>query len=206
VATAGEQTVLFRDNEGLAHELLATQVQDEPLAARHPEIPDEFALQGFEGVRAYATRQQASAGLFEGTLGFSGGPDAWRVDGDSRHGQFIFDAAPEGPPRPGGGTVHHVAFAAEPDEIEAWHERVAASRLAHPTQVVDRFYFRSVYFREPNGVLFEIATRGPGFAVDEDAAHLGERLSLPPDFEALRTRLGGILTPLPYPPPWRAAD
>ena len=69
--------------------------------------------------------------------------------------------------------------------------------------MIDRFYFRSVYFREPNGVLFELATRGPGFAVDEDAASLGERLSLPPDFEALRERLKDVLRPLPYPPAWR---
>jgi glyoxalase family protein len=65
------------------------------------------------------------------------------------------------------------------------------------TPVIDRFYFRSIYFREPSGVLFEIATIGPGFAVDEDAEHLGERLSLPPRFEALRPQLEATLTPLP---------
>jgi glyoxalase family protein len=65
--------------------------------------------------------------------------------------------------------------------------------------VIDRFYFRSVYFREPSGVLFEIATIGPGFAVDEDAAHLGEHLSLPPRLEPLRARLEKVLTPLPAP-------
>ena len=70
---------------------------------------------------------------------------------------------------------------------------------AHPTPEIDRFYFRSIYFREPSGVLFEIATIGPGFAVDEDEAHLGERLSLPPRFEPLREQLEGTLTPLPYP-------
>jgi len=70
---------------------------------------------------------------------------------------------------------------------------------ARPTPVIDRFYFRSVYFREPSGVLFEIATIGPGFAVDEDGAHLGERLSLPPRLEPLRARLERELTPLPAP-------
>jgi len=84
---------------------------------------------------------------------------------------------------------------------EAWRSRVAAAG-ARPTPVIDRFYFRSVYFREPSGVLFEIATIGPGFAVDEDAAHLGEHLSLPPRLEPLRARLEGALTPLP--PPGRA--
>src|SRR4029077_7275174 len=70
---------------------------------------------------------------------------------------------------------------------------------AHATPIIDRFYFRSIYFREPSGVLFEIATIGPGFAVDEDAAHLGEHLSLPPSFEPLRERLEATLTPLPDP-------
>ena len=69
--------------------------------------------------------------------------------------------------------------------------------------MIDRFYFRSVYFREPSGVLFEVATRGPGFAVDEDAATLGERLSLPPDYERHRERLKDILTPLPDHTAWR---
>jgi glyoxalase family protein len=94
--------------------------------------------------------------------------------------------------------VHHVAFAARAEDEEAWRARVADAG-AHPTHVIDRFYFRSVYFREPSGVLFEIATIGPGFAVDEDPDTLGERLSLPPRFETLRQRLEGILTPLPYP-------
>jgi glyoxalase family protein len=69
----------------------------------------------------------------------------------------------------------------------------------HPTPVIERFYFRSIYFREPSGVLFELATIGPGFDVDEDAAHLGERLSLPPRFEPLREQLENTLTPLPSP-------
>ena len=71
------------------------------------------------------------------------------------------------------------------DEHEAWRERVRQAG-AQPTPVIDRFYFRSIYFREPSGVLFEIATLGPGFAVDEPLEHLGEQLSLPPDFEHLR--------------------
>jgi glyoxalase family protein len=84
------------------------------------------------------------------------------------------------------------------EEHEAW--RAAVERAgARPTPVIDRFYFRSIYFREPSGVLFEIATLGPGFATDEDPEHLGERLSLPPDFEHLRDRLEPVLTPLPNP-------
>jgi glyoxalase family protein len=84
------------------------------------------------------------------------------------------------------------------DDHEGWRERVIAAG-GRPTPVIDRFYFRSIYFREPSGVLFEIATLGPGFAVDEDAERLGERLSLPPAFEHLREEVERRLTPLPNP-------
>ena len=94
--------------------------------------------------------------------------------------------------------MHHVAWASLPDEHEAWRERVARRR-APDRRVIDRFYFRSIYFREPSGVLFEIATIGPGFATDEPLEHLGERLSLPPDFEHLRAQVEPMLTPLPNP-------
>jgi glyoxalase family protein len=96
----------------------------------------------------------------------------------------------------GAGTVHHVAWASQMDDHAAWRERVEAAGMA-PTPIIDRFWFRSVYFREPSGVLFEIATLGPGFTVDEDLETLGERLVLPPKFEPLRDRLEEILTPLP---------
>ena len=88
------------------------------------------------------------------------------------------------------------------EDEEAWRERVAASG-ARPTPVIDRFYFRSVYFREPSGVLFELATIGPGFTADEPLETLGERLSLPPDYESLRDRLEQTLTPLPDTQRWR---
>ena len=84
------------------------------------------------------------------------------------------------------------------DEHDAWRERVAAAG-APPTPVIDRFYFRSIYFREPSGVLFEIASLGPGFTADEDLATLGEGLSLPPNYEHLRDKLVDVLTPLPDP-------
>ena len=84
------------------------------------------------------------------------------------------------------------------DEHAAWHERVTAAGM-HPSPIIDRFWFRSIYFREPNGVLFEIATLGPGFSLDEDPEHLGETLILPPAFEHLRSQVEPILTPLPTP-------
>jgi glyoxalase family protein len=84
------------------------------------------------------------------------------------------------------------------DEHTGWRDTVLAAG-GHPTPVIDRFYFRSIYFREPSGVLFEIASMGPGFATDEAPEHLGESLSLPPAFEHLRAQLEEILTPLPNP-------
>ena len=199
VALAGDSLV-FADPEGLEHELVAASVSDAPLQATSSEVPAEYALQGFEGVRAYSADPSASAGLLLDGLGFeTTDGSTWEVRGERRGGFYAYDIAPpEAVASQGAGTVHHVAFASEMDEHESWRTR-AAEAGAHPTPVIDRFYFRSVYFREPSGVLFEIATIGPGFAVDEDAAHLGERLSLPPRFEPLRERLENTLTPLPYP-------
>jgi glyoxalase family protein len=82
------------------------------------------------------------------------------------------------------------------DDHPAWRERVVQGG-GRPTPIIDRFYFRSIYFREPSGVLFEIATLGPGFATDEPLEHLGEALSLPPAFEHMRAQLERVLTPLP---------
>ena len=205
-ATVTADSLLFADPEGLAHELVHVATDDEPLSASSPEIPPEHALQGFEGVRAYSSAPARSERLLGETLGFkrvSG--EHWEVRGERRRGFYAYDPAPpEINRRQGAGTVHHVAFASLMDDHEAWRLR-AAQGGAHPTPVIDRFYFKSVYFREPSGVLFEIATIGPGFAVDEDQAHLGERLSLPPRFEQLRDQLEGELTSLPYPPDWRTA-
>src|SRR5438094_262238 len=117
---------------------------------------------------------------------------AWRVASDA------FGAPPSEHGMPGAGTVHHVAWASLYDEEDAWRQRVEAAG-ARPTPIIDRFYFKSVYFREPSGVLFEIATIGPGFTADEPLETLGERLSLPPDYEHLRERVEPLLTPLPNP-------
>jgi glyoxalase family protein len=189
----------FADPEGMGLELAVVETGDEPLVAEHPEIPSEYALQGFDGVRAYAADPSPSRQLLEKALGFEpSGERSWEVRGELRGGSYAYDVPPEAPGIPGAGTVHHVAFASTPTEHEAWRRR-AVSGGAHPTPVIDRFYFRSIYFREPSGVLFEIATIGPGFATDEPEDHLGERLSLPPDFEHLRARLEPVLTPLPDP-------
>jgi glyoxalase family protein len=199
-----EGSLVFADPEGLHHELVPTTSEDEPLTADSPEVPREQALQGFAGVRAYSSAPARSERLLGETLGFkrrSG--ENWEVKGDHRGSFYAYDPAPPEINRTqGAGSVHHVAFASLMEDHDTWRLRVAQSG-SRPTPVIDRFYFKSIYFREPSGVLFEIATIGPGFAVDEDAEHLGERLSLPPRFEPLRPQLEDTLTPLPYPPAWR---
>ncbi len=187
-----EAGLRFSDPEGLDHELVVSDSSDPPLTAKAPDIPEEFALQGFEGVRAFASNPSASRPLLEQTLGFEGD----ELRGELRGGRYSYDPPPEVDPIPGAGTVHHVAFASYIDDQDGWQQRVADAG-APVTPVIDRFYFRSIYFREPSGVLFEIATMGPGFGADEDPEHLGERLSLPPKFESRREELERTLTPLP---------
>jgi glyoxalase family protein len=197
-------SLLFSDPEGLEHELIKSSSEDEPLSAVSPEIPNEHALQGFEGVRAYASQPLRSEHLLAEGLGFTRrAGEQWEVRGDQRGSVYAYDPAPpEINRRQGAGSVHHVAFASRMEDLDGWRDRVTAAG-ARPTPEIERFYFKSVYFLEPSGVLFEIATIGPGFAVDEDEKHLGERLSLPPPFEPMREQLKAKLTPLPYPPQWR---
>jgi glyoxalase family protein len=192
-------SLLFADPEGLALELLVEETDDEPLVARHPEIPEEHALQGFAGVRAYTDDVEQSRPFLKDVLGFAASSDgpSFESRGERRGSFYVYDEAP-GEGMGGAGTVHHVAWSSPIEEHEAWQRRVADAG-ARPTPVIDRFYFRSIYFREPSGVLFEIATLGPGFTADEPLESLGESLSLPPNYEPLRDRLEQVLTPLPDP-------
>ena len=193
-----EEALRFSDPEGLGHELRVSRAPDEPLVAEQPDIPAEVALQGFDGARAYASKPEASTELFEQALGFQRRSNGWEVRGDDRGGLYGFDPAPEERGLQGAGSVHHIAWASQIEEHEAWRDR-AISGGAHPTPVIDRFYFRSIYFREPSGVLFEIATLGPGFTVDEPLETLGEKLSLPPDYEHLREQVEPVLRPITNP-------
>jgi glyoxalase family protein len=197
--TRSARSLVFSDPEGLGLELRVVNTPDAPLTASHPEIPAQHAIQGFEEMRAYTSDPEGSRALLEAALDFErDGSAAWEVRGENRGGRYVYDAAPDERGIPGAGTVHHVAWASLDDEQVAWRDRVVAGG-AHPTPVIDRYWFRSVYFREPAGVLFEIATMGPGFAVDEDPAHLGERLVLPLKFENLRDQLASTLTPIHTP-------
>jgi glyoxalase family protein len=198
VEAVGE-SLRFANPEGLAHELVVSHVDDRPLVAHHPEIPQELALQGFEGVRAYTRSPETRSADFLEAVGFEQvRTHAWETRADSRGGWIEYAEPPEAPGVGGAGTVHHVAWASKMEDQQAWHDLVRDAG-GHPTEIIDRFWFRSIYFREPAGVLFEIATLGPGFATDEDPAHLGEKLILPPAFEHLRDKVEPLLTPLPDP-------
>jgi glyoxalase family protein len=189
----------FSDPEGLELELIVYDGPDEPLVAEFPEIPREHALQGFHGVRAFTADPRPSRRLLEDGLAFEpAGDGLWEARGDKRGSFYAYDDPPADRGIPGAGTIHHVAWASPMEEHEAWRRR-ALEAGASPTPVIDRFYFKSIYFREPSGVLFEIATIGPGFTTDEPLETLGEALSLPPAFEHVRPQVERALTPITNP-------
>ena len=194
-----EGRLLFADPEGLGHELVVREGGDEGLAAEHPEIAPDLALQGFDGVRAYATEAARSGALLEGALGArAAGEDAWELRGDRRGGTIAFDPPPAAPGRQSAGTVHHVAWGTTAAEHPRWLDRLREAGVSS-TPIIDRHYFHSIYFREPSGVLFEIADDAPGFTVDGPVEELGSRLILPPFLESRRAEIEDALTPLPDP-------
>jgi glyoxalase family protein len=192
---------VFADPEGLEHELFVADVPDRPLVAQAPDIPAEHALQGFHGVRAYSHRIERSVALLQ-RIGFArtGEDDsAWELAGAERRATLHYDVPPAQPGIQSAGTVHHVAWSAA-DDAELELLRGAAAHVgAHPTPIIDRQYFHSVYFREPSGVLFELATRDIGFDLDEPRDALGQELKLPPQYEPRRAQLEAALTPLVNP-------
>jgi glyoxalase family protein len=184
--------VRFADPEGLEQAIV---VADGPaLAAAAPDVPEAYALQGFHGVRAFSSNPEDSAALLE-RLGFTGEGRAWSLGG----ARWTYDAPPAVRGRQGAGSIHHVAWSAADDEELAAFGRRAAEGGARPTPIIDRQYFHSVYFREPSGVLFELASRDIGFEADEPLETLGTELRLPPQHEHLRPELERHLTPLANP-------
>jgi glyoxalase family protein len=197
VDRTGDGALRFADPEGMGLELRVEDVPDRPLPAVAPDVPSEHAVHGFAGVRAYSSHVEDSRPLLEQGLGFADrGDGRFEARGDVRGGWIAYEPPPAERGAPGAGTVHHVAWAIPLGEQDAWQEHVTRHG-ARATPVIDRFYFRSIYFREPSGVLFELATMGPGFAVDEDAARLGEKLALPPFLEPRREEIERAVTPLP---------
>jgi glyoxalase family protein len=194
-----ERSLRFADYDGLRFELVVGGDGNPPLTAEHPEVPAEHAILGIEGARAYGPHASVDEAFLTDTLGFTNvGTGEYRLAGDQRHFHWAYDPPPEGGGRQGAGSVHHIAWASEDADHLVWQQRVRDAG-GHVTEVRDRDYFKSIYFREPVGILFEIATLSPGFAVDEDPDHLGEQLKLPKMHEHLRQQLERMLVPVVNP-------
>lgn len=209
---AGYPSIRFIDPEGQRLALVAGGNDDGFVPWRHSPVPKEHQIRGLNHVTLAVDRLAPTARVLTEVLNF-------RPSGDYPDPEnpvlrtVVFETGPGGagtqvrveerpdlpPAQLGRGGVHHVAFRAPNDaEHRAWRDRVRSAGIGI-TDVIDRFYFKSLYFREPGRILFEIATDGPGFATDEDAAHLGERLALPPFLEPHRQQIEAGLRPLASP-------
>jgi glyoxalase family protein len=195
----GAGVLRFADPDGLQLELVVSTLGNPPLVASHPEILAEFAITGLEGARAYSAYAGVEEKVLTDTLGFSylGGGE-YVLEGSDRKFRWAYDPAPAARGAQGAGSVHHIAWASRDEDHLAWQTRVREAG-GYVTEVRDRDYFLSIYFAEPRGVLFEIATLSPGFAVDEDPEHLGEALKLPKQHEHLRSYLESTLQPVSNP-------
>ena len=201
VSVFGETTLRLRDPDGMMLALVG--VEDEGGDAwTGAEVPAEHAITGFHGVTLLLAEADATARILTDVFGYAETGregSAIRFAAGAALGRFVTLRAVGGflRGRPGAGSVHHIAFRAADDAAQA--AMVARLETAHGVRVTeqrDRNYFRSVYFREPGGVLFEIATDAPGFAVDEPVEALGHALMLPPGLEAHRTRIEAVLPAL----------
>ena len=201
----GERVISFEDPDGLGLELVSSaEAGDLPYWKEGP-IPAGHAIRGFHSVTLWERDYEKTARLMTEVLGFELVEDAgsrFRYSAGERGAGHLVDILSVSDGRQGltaAGTVHHIAWrAADDGEQVAWRDEVS-SRGFDVTPVMDRQYFRSIYFREPGGVLFERATDPPGFAIDEDAEHLGEELKLPPWLERRRGQLEEVLPPLRLP-------
>jgi glyoxalase family protein len=198
IGTERGETLVFADPEGLGHELVVSGAPDAPLRAEHPEVPAEHALQGFEGVRAYSAHPDGSAAMLERLMGAQRGEDGFELRGRRRGGWIAFDPAPAERGRQSAGIVHHVAWGTRDADLPEWIDRLDRAGVPN-SGYVDRHYFHSLYFREPGGVLYELATEEPGFTVDGPEEELGRTLILPPFLEHRRAEIEARLTPLPDP-------
>ena len=201
----GQPFIQFRDPDGLALELIESD------CARHDDrwtenpIPAEHALQQFQPPSLASDDREATAQLLTTVFGFTvtgneEGRTRLSLSQECTDKQIdLVDVPGKTPGLVAAGTVHHIAFrAADQDEQEKWRSRLYEAGL-HVTPIIDRQYFHSVYFREPGGILFEIATDGPGFATDEPADQLGENLKLPPQYESYRKAIAESLPVISLP-------
>jgi glyoxalase family protein len=212
IATVGGQEMLhFKDPEGQQIALVADNGEGvEPgVPWDDSPVPSEKQIRGLAHIRLTVFELRPTAAVLTDVLGFRKARE-YASPGSSEHQTIVFEAGsggpgtevhidtrPDLPPgRVGIGGVHHVAFRTPTDEEhQQWQQHISSARIG-VTPVIDRYYFRSIYFREPNHILYEIATDGPGFAVDEDAAHLGENLVLPPFLEPRREQIEAGLKPI----------
>jgi len=200
-ARFNDATLRFTDPDGLMLELIESDHVDDVDLNYESEVPKKFGIHGFHAPTLEVQRATKTESILA-LLGFDLiGEESSRkrfsvnakltsgcVDLVERpDGQFGINSA---------GTVHHIAFRCADDEEQLkWREQIAEHGL-HVTPVIDRFYFHSIYFRESGGILFEIATEGPGFTADEPAADLGETLKLPPQYEQHRAEIEQALPPI----------
>jgi glyoxalase family protein len=200
----GESVLPFSDPDGMALALVGIAgAEDEP-GWSNGEVPAEHAIRGFHGVTLLLDQAGSTASILTDVFGFreiarEGSVIRFKAQADSNGGVQgsvvdIYEAKGFLRGHQGAGSVHHIAFRAADDaEQAAMAEKLTARHGLHPTEQRDRNYFRSVYFREPGGVLFEIATDIPGFAVDEPVAELGRNLKLPPFLEQHRKQIEEVL-------------
>ncbi len=203
---AGRLGLAFTDGEGQRLRLVDDGGAPGGTPWGQNSVPIDKGIRGLDAVTLCVRRAAPTARLLTEVLGLratSEYPDAegravtvYEM-GAGGPGTEVHLVAADGPSGTAGrGGVHHVAFRTpNMEEQREWHQRITAAGLA-ASPLIDRFYFQSLYFREPGGILFEIATDGPGFAADEDAAHLGERLALPPFLEPRRAEIEAGLRPL----------
>ncbi len=198
----GESILPFRDPQGLPLALVETEDSQHFIPWDGSPVPIDAQVRGMHSVRLWERQLSPSAEMLADCLGFTliGEENGWHrygVEGGGP-GKMIEIKELPGEPRDqwGTGSVHHVVWRVkDADEQTAVREQlVQAGR--QPTQQIDRFWFKSVYFREPGGALFELATEGPGFSRDEQPEHLGERLILPPWLEEQRSQIEAVLPPL----------
>ncbi len=195
-----ETFIYFEDYDGLGLELVANTI-DQRRGFSYGQVPTEFAIKGFYGITLSLERYERTAGLLTDIMNHSLVKEAtnrFRFSPDSSKGNFVdVDCTPLDLRGLGGsGTVHHVAFATHNDssQLEIWQQLVDSGFNVSP--VMDRQYFHSIYFREPGGVLFEVATSDIGFTLDEPLETLGQELKLPPWEENNRNYIESLLTPV----------
>ncbi|HZD04752.1 MAG TPA: ring-cleaving dioxygenase [Longimicrobiales bacterium] len=206
----GRKVLEFEDPEGQRLALVDDGGDgDPPRVWEESPVPPERQIRGLGLIRISVPSLSRTAALLTGVLGMRS-VRAYADDGSREPNVHVYEMGPGGPhaeihvavqpdlpvTRLGAGGVHHVAFRTPTEEeYHAWTDRLNTVGIPNSGEI-DRYYFRSLYFREPNGILFEIATDGPGFAVDEDPERLGERVSLPPFLEPRREAILANLKPI----------